>query len=189
MVDVAWRPGSPLHHFADDYPTVAFASDPPESPDSPMVRAAVGHLPLAGASVDCALLLDPVGGLVGGPGTLVEVARVLRPGGLVVVSASMSSGDPRSFRRRETVAGIIDAFTDLGLAPEQVTHLEPLSNPMSLMSRIQVRARSGRPGEAENTGLPFACRVVASLNRLDWARDGQRRRSRASSVLVFGRKP
>ncbi len=190
MVDVAWRPGSPLQHFADDYPTVAVAPDLPQSPVSPAIRAQVGQLPLADASVDCVLLLDPVGGLVGEPGTLAEVARTLRPGGLVVVSATFtSSGEARPLRRRETVARILGALTDLGLAPEQVTHLEPLLNPRSLVSRIQVRARSGRPAEAENTGLPFSCRVVAAMNRLDWARAGQRRRSRASSVLVFARKP
>lgn len=206
VVDVAWHPGAPLHFFADDYPTIAITPDPrplgePEAGGAgpalvlPTIRAQVGRLPLADAGVDCVLLLDPVGGAVGELGTLVEIRRVLRPGGLVVLSATSTEDRPigRDLgfpRRQEAVGHVVTALTDLGLMPEQVTHLQPVMRPRALLSRIQARARSGRvAGLTEHAGTPFACRVVSAVNRFDWARSGHRRRSRASWVLVFARKP
>ncbi len=204
VVDVAWRPGAALEFFADDYPTIAVMAQPRQVEPSPgpagplaatlSIRGDVRNLPLADASVDCVLLLDPEGGPVGPPGALAQALRVLRAGGLVVVSAGSEQGRPdgrarRSPRGRESVGPVIEAVTDLGLVPEQVTHLQPLWRPMSLVSRIQVRARSGRSaGLADEAGIPFVCRVAAAMSRLDPFRAELDRRSRGSSVLVFARR-
>jgi len=205
VVDVAWRPGAALEFFADEYPTIAVMAQPrPDSSStSPAgrpvairsIRADVRNLPLADASVDCVLLLDPEWGPVGPPGALAQARRVLRSGGLVVVSAGSTGGRPegrggRFPRGRASVVPVIEAVTDLGLVTEQVTHLQPPWRPMSLVSRVQVRARSGRSAAgADDDGMPFVCRMAATMSRLDSFRAHGERRSRGSSVLVFARRP
>ncbi len=85
-------------------------------------------------------------------------------------------GHDRFGRRRGEAAHVTDALVDLGLVPEQVHRIQFLLHPMKL-----VTPRSDRP--------PLPCRIVAAMNRLDPSRIAQLRRTRASTVLVLGRKP
>lgn len=188
VVDVAWRPGSPLELFDDDYSTVAVTRDGNRQ-HGPTVRADPHALPLAGARVECALVLEPVGGRADRRAVLLETMRILVPGGLVVVSAS-SRPRPDGARRtgldgRRTAAAWATALSETGLVPEQVHHLRFPLHPLSVASRVRARARSGRSRTPTGVGLtdPWLCRAAATLDALHPAR-----RPRAS-VLVLARKP
>jgi SAM-dependent methyltransferase len=168
VVDVAWQPDSPLRSFADRHPTLAIIADGRDLGHAPAVRGEVLCLPLADASVDCVLVLHPAVGSDDGLGALTEAKRVLRPGGLAVVSATgrPDARDARVPRRREAAARLTAQLGDLGLVPEQVHRLQPLLHPTSLVGRVHEWARRARPPG------PFP--------RL--------RRTRVSSTLVLGRK-
>jgi len=197
VVDIAWHPESPLGALVDRYRTIALTADATSGGDgagtSPSVRGDQRRLPLADDSVDCVLLLDPTGV----DGALREVRRVLRPGGLAVVTVPSTPGpaearNVRLSRRRGGDGQVTAALTDIGLVPEQVNHLLPLLHPMSIMSRILERARSGRTprGPKDKRAEPMLCRVVAVLNRVDRADRAQGPQPRpAPSALVLGRKP
>jgi len=207
VVDVAWHADSCLQSFTDDYATLAvmagerLAAVAPVA--TPLLRAGPAHLPLAEGSVDCVLLLDVVGGpgvagrpgVVGGPGggagPLTEARRVLRPGGLVVLSAASApptadvSGS-RLVTRRQTGARLVATLGDLGLVPEQVHHLQSLLHPSSLVARVRSGRRSG--SRSHGHAQPWLCRTVAAVNRIDQARLPRKRGTRSSSVIALGRK-
>jgi len=180
VVDVAWHPASPLGSFADCYPTIAVTAVA-RSVAKPALRAERLCLPFADSSVDCVLLLDLETDQLGDGGVMAEASRVLCPGGLAVVSTSstggLAEGGPgRPVWRRGEAAHVTDALIDLGLVPEQVNRIQFLLHPSKLVTPTSDRS-------------PLLCRTVAAMNRLDPSRLAQLRRTRASSVLVLGRKP
>ncbi len=163
VVDVAWQPGSPLTLFADRYPTIAVTAGT-GSVAKPALRAEQLCLPLADSSVDCVLLLDIGKDQLGDGGVMAEGRRVLRAGGLAVVSASSTRGP------------VTDALNDHGLIPEQVNRIQFLLHPTKLVTPTSDRS-------------PLLCRAVVAMNRLDPSRLAQPRRTRPPTVLVLGRKP
>lgn len=180
VVDVAWHPGSPLGSFADRYPTIAVTAVG-GSVAKPALRAERLRLPFADSSVDCVLLLDLETDELGDGGVMAEARRVLCPGGLAVVSTASTrgfaeGGHDRFVRRRGEAAHVTDALIDLGLVPEQVNRIQFLLHPMKLVAPTPDR-------------LPLLCRTLAAMNRFDPSRLAQLRRTRASSVLILGRKP
>ncbi|MGI8776526.1 MAG: methyltransferase domain-containing protein [Acidimicrobiales bacterium] len=198
VADVSCHPDSCLQSFTDDYATLAVTTAATLAVRAPVatlvLRAGPAHLPLADATVDCVLLLDVVARPHGGHGPLTEARRVLRPGGLAVLSASV--GAPTSGvagtgpgTRRQAGARLVAMLGDLGLVPEQVHHLQSLLHPSSLVTRVRSgsRARSGR--RSQDHAEPWLCRTMAAVNRLDQAKLARLRGPKTSAVIALGRKP
>jgi SAM-dependent methyltransferase len=190
VVDVAWRPGSALALFADDYPTIALAPGPDRRPAATaVVTAELRRLPLAEDSVDCALLVGVGDDVDGRRAALVEIRRILRPGGMAVLSAAPTVSDGG---RRRDAGRITSALADAGLVPEEVHHLRSLLHPLSIASRARSRARSGVSAtgrDRRSVPVPPLCRAVAALNHLDRAQAAHWFRAGPPAVLVLGRKP
>ncbi len=181
VVDVAWQQRSPLDSFADRYSIIAVTADDARAVHAPGLRADRLCLPFADSSVDCVLLLDLTEDDVRDGGVMTEAKRMLCPGGLVAVTASSAHGARNGVRhrlvwRRGATAHVSDALVGLGLVPEQVNHVQFVLHPSKLVATTADR-------------LPLLCRIAAVLNRLDPSRLAQVGGTRASAVLVLGRKP
>jgi len=210
IVDAAWRPGSPLGWLAGDYPIVA-VTDPAgvdrtqspagvartESRPEPGVAHVVAdlfHLPIADDSVDCVLLLDVLERLDDDRAALVEAARLLRSGGLLVTAVPVgphlwSSHDQRAgHKRRYTGAGLTGALTDIGLVPEHLRYFQFLLLPLFAASRRRARDRPGALAREDNVS-PGMNRVLAAVNRLETGAAMRIPWPTGSTVLGLGRKP
>lgn len=198
VADVAWHPDSCLVSFTDEYATLAVTAAPTLAARAPVgtrvLRAGPAHLALADATVDCVLLLDIVARPHGGHDPLTEARRVLRPGGLAVLSAPVAA--PTSGvagtgpgTRRQAGARLVAMLGDLGLVPEQVHHLQSLLHPASLVTRVRSGSRARSDSPSPDHTEPWLCRTMAAVNRLDQAKLARLRAPRSSAVIALGRKP
>lgn len=196
VVDAAWHPGSPLAWLAEDYPTVAIAPEPPPDaePGVAVVQGDVLRLPLVDASVDCVLLLDVLERLDDDRAAIVEAARVLSTGGLLVAAVPAgprlwSSHDDRAgHRRRYKGPALAATIADTGMVPEHLRYFQFLLLPLFAASRRQARNRPRGLAREDNVS-PGVNRALAAVNRLETRAALRLPWPTGSTVLGLGRKP
>jgi SAM-dependent methyltransferase len=196
VVDAAWHPGSPLATLSADYPTLAVTplADRPQPGDVPAVQGDVFRLPLADASVECVMLLDVLERLDDDGAALVEAARTLCSGGLLVVAVPAgprlwSAHDDRAgHRRRYTGPGLVDAVAGVGLVPEHLRYFQFLLLPLFYASRWRARLRPGALSREDNVA-PAVNRALAAVNRMEIRGATRLHCPTGSTVLALGRKP
>lgn len=200
LVDACWTPASPLASLVGIYAMVACVGPGGEERmpagrwPVPTVRAEVGRLPMGDDSVDAVLLLDVVEWLDDDRAVLVDARRVLRTGGMVLVTAPAaphlwSTHDERIGRRRRyTDEGVTALATGAGLLPEQLHHFQFLLYPLFAVNRRLARRRPGalaweqRPPALLERALTAVNRAEVTLSRrVPWPR--------GSSLVLVARKP
>jgi SAM-dependent methyltransferase len=115
-----------------DYPlTHARYNNPPD------VFGDAQALPFASASVDCALLLEVIEHVAHADRAIGEVARILKPGGSLYISAPFSYPihDAPSDYRRFTLYGMNHMLTSNGLCPvTTIQHGNPFTTSIQLFN-------------------------------------------------------
>lgn len=116
-----WLDG--CEYVAVDYPATATGM----YGTRPDVFADGAALPLADASVDTVLLLEVLEHVRDAPGVLASIARVLKPGGLLLLSVPFlyPLHDAPHDYRRYTSYGLEAAVRDCGLLPSSPRPLNP----------------------------------------------------------------
>lgn len=141
------------------------------------------RLPLEDASVDIAIASDVIEHLPDDDVALRELARVLRPNGLALVTVpaypSLMGAHDRALghHRRYTRRSLLEAITGAGLEPVRVTYFNTLLFPLALPVRILGRFR---PARADSPRAP------GPLDRLFFRVFRSERRLLARVDLPFG---
>ncbi len=165
----------------------------------PLVRASVDRIPFRDATFDLLTSFDVLQYLEDDGQVLREMARVLRPGGHLVLTASamavLRGGHAGSWPevRRYDRPRMRRIATAAGLEVQRVTHLFAALFPMMLVTRVLQRAAGRQPGAEEdwemqvppaplNAALTAALALEATLARPFSMPCG-------SSLLLVARKP
>jgi SAM-dependent methyltransferase len=164
----------------------------------PVVRAEMMHLPFRAGSFDVLTSFDVLQYVEDDGEAMREVARLLRPGGTAIITASalevLRGGHAAEWPevRRYTKARMRRLTEGAGLQVRRVTYLFGTLFPMMLAVRMAARRRrSDTPGEDWEFSVP-----AAPINQaLTWLLRGEAALTRhlpiapaGSSVLVVARK-
>lgn len=131
-----------------------------------LLASEAGRLPFGDGSVSCLTSLDVVEHLDDDVGALREFARVVEPGGVILVAVpaypwAWSDHDVvLGHRRRYTRASLIDVAAQAGLVVERCTHYHSWLTPVAFSLRRTPLRRLVR-GEAEEASF-----VSPTVNRL-----------------------
>ncbi|MHB8643453.1 MAG: methyltransferase domain-containing protein [Gaiellaceae bacterium] len=140
----------------------------------PVVAAPLEALPFADDAFDAAVLGEVLEHIEDHEQALREVARVVRPGGVVAISVP---ANPRYFGPSDRWAGHVRRYTRaqlvdvVGAGGLRVERIRPWGFPMSslyhrrLYERRLARVGAAEPGAAARPAL-FALRVLLSVDRL-----------------------
>lgn len=115
------------------------------------------ELPVDDASVDIAIASDVIEHLPDDAAAVRELVRVLRPGGLALITVpaypSLMGAHDRALGhyRRYTRGMLVETVTGSGLEPSRVSHFNTLLFPLALPVRIAGRSRQPR---ADNPRAP-----------------------------------
>ncbi|MCC7541711.1 MAG: class I SAM-dependent methyltransferase [Deltaproteobacteria bacterium] len=137
-----------------------------------LLQADAGKLPILDASLDVALSLDVLEHLDDDVAGARELARVVRPGGLVVVTvpafrALWSAHDVAlHHRRRYRRTEIVDVLERAGLAVEHATYFNTLLFPVVAAMRLAGRVRERIAGPSANGAESDAKLPPRLLNRV-----------------------
>ncbi len=111
----------------------------------PLVRAGIGEIPFADGSFDIATSFDVIACLPDDIGAVREMARVVKPGGYVVISSAaleVLRGDHSDVwheQRRYTPATIRALATDAGLTVERISFMFGSVFPLTFAVRLGQR--------------------------------------------------
>jgi SAM-dependent methyltransferase len=156
-------------------------------PDAWLVRAEAERLPFRDASRDAVLALDVLEH-VDDAAALREIARVLRPGGLLVASVPAHAwlwsfrDEDAGHRRRYSRRGLQGALEAAGLGVVELRAYQFFLLPLVAAGRLAGRG-SRRVRDAEDLPRPAVNRALAAVNRLE-VRLGRRVRWPAGSSLL-----
>lgn len=151
-------------------------------------------LPLRDDAVPAAAVLDVVEHFPDDLGLLLEVHRVLRPGGRLVLSVpayqwAWSSQDvDAGHYRRYTRAQIVARLTTAGFAVDRATYAFAATFGFFVVNRVVPRLLGRSTGGGTQTG-GRAARVLTALCRADTWVLGRRDLPFGSSVFVTAHKP
>ncbi|QGG95354.1 methyltransferase domain-containing protein [Actinomarinicola tropica] len=161
-----------------------------------VVRGSAGELPLASGSVDVLTSLDVVEHLDDDVAALREYRRVVRPGGLILLTvpayqwAWSRHDEVLGHRRRYTAARLRDVADAAGVEVERVTYFHSWLTPLAAVVRKTPIRRLVRGDEEE------VSYVHPHVNRLlGWIATAERRVLRSAdvpvglSILLVGRAP
>jgi SAM-dependent methyltransferase len=115
------------------------------------------QLPAEGASVDIAIASDVIEHVPDDGAAVRELARVLRPGGLALITVPaypwlMGAHDRAlGHHRRYTKAALLEVVRESGLAPQRVTHFNTLLFPLAVPVRLLKRSAGA---QADNPRAP-----------------------------------
>ena len=160
-----------------------------------LVQAQGEFLPLQAATVDAVIALDIFEHIEDHEAAFREVARILRPGGVLVLSvpAFQSLWGPHDValmhKRRYRRSGVLSRLKQAGLKPEKVSYSVFFLFPVVVGVRFFEKRKKG-PAQASLTpvpkwlnksliGLQNAEASLVSATRLPWG----------SSVVAVARKP
>jgi len=163
------------------------------APGAVLVRADAHRLPLPGGTADTAVVLDVLEH-TDDRAVLTEVARVLRPGGMALVSVptmpwlwsgrDVGAGHLRRYAPRR----LVRLVTELGLRVERVRHFQFLLSPLFVASRLMSRRHREAIALEDHPG-PRVNRVLAAVNRVEVALGRLVPWPWGSSVVVVCRRP
>ena len=162
-------------------------------PDAWVVQAEADRLPLRDGSVDAVLALDVLEH-VDDSAVLAEVARVLRPGGLLVASVpaypwlwSVRDEDAGHLRRYggRTLERVL---REAGLVPSDLLHYQCLLFPLVVASRLAGR-RGTAARDLEDAPPRFANRALGAVNRFEVRLGRHVRFPFGSSLVAAAEKP
>jgi SAM-dependent methyltransferase len=165
----------------------------------PVVQADITRIPLADGSVDMATAFDVLQCLEADDAAVREMARIVRPGGVVVLTLAaldVLRGDHAEVWRevrRYTPAHARRLVERAGLAAERVEFLFASTFPLMLAVRVSQRLmRPFRPLRADTDIAVPSAPINAVLTALVSAEAALARVVRmpvGSSIVVVGRKP
>lgn len=124
-----------------------------------VVAGEADKLPLDDSSADLAVATDVIEHLDDDLGALREIVRVLRPGGMALITVPayprLFSSHDRALehRRRYTRRGLRAALEAAGLRPLRVTHFNALLLPVAVPARLLGRRGSARADSGRAPGL------------------------------------
>jgi len=160
-----------------------------------LVQATVERLPFGTATVDAVVALDIVEHVADDARALAEVARVLKPDGLLVLSvpAFQSLWSPHDLalmhERRYRLPQVRRSLQAAGLAVEGASYALWVLFPAFVASRLRARFRTG-DASAEIWELhPWVNRALVALQDAEGYLASRLRLSWGSSVVAVGRKP
>ena len=165
----------------------------------PLVRADITRIPFAASAFDIATSFDVLQSVPDAQGAVLEMARIVKPGGSVVLTVSaleLLRGDHAELwqeGQRYTPAQARALVTNAGLEPLRVSFLFGSLFPLMLGTRLWQRATRALRGAAVDSDMSVpAAPVNAALTALV---RGEAALSRhlpmpvGSSLLVVARKP
>lgn len=167
--------------------------------ERPLVRAGIGHIPFADGSFDIATSFDVIAFLPDDRAAVREMARVVKPGGHVVISAAaleMLRGDHSEAweeRRRYTPAMMRALAVDTGLEVERVSFMFASVFPLTYAVRLAQRLM--RPLREHRIDSDIAVPAAPINAVLTWIVRGEAALARhmpmpiGSSLLLVARKP
>lgn len=160
-------------------------------------RGDVCAMPFADASFDFVLASDIIEHVTDDARAVREIARVLRPGGvaLITVPAFMSlwglQDDRSQHRRRYRLEGVLEPVRAAGLIPERRYYFNSiLFGPIWVARRMMKAFGVGQSLRSENEiNTPALNAILVGLFRLDVATAPWLRPPFGVSILVLARKP
>ncbi|MBI4886348.1 MAG: class I SAM-dependent methyltransferase [Acidobacteria bacterium] len=165
----------------------------------PIVRANIQHIPFRSDSVDLATSFDVIQSVPDDRRALREIARVLRPGGHVVLNVTaldILRGDHSEVwgeQRRYNPDRAARLLADAGLEAVRISFLFASLLPLMLaVRRVQALRRTFRPPQGDaDLAVPVAPvnGALAWLVRTEAALARRFRLPFGSSLLIVGRKP
>ena len=162
-----WLPG--LEYIALDYPTTVREM----YGTRPDVFADGAALPFADASIDTVLLLEVLEHVGDAPGVLAGIARVLKPGGLLLLSVPFlyPLHDAPHDYRRYTAPGLEAAIRATGLVPSTPTARNPGFEAAAALGAIACAEAALEAWRARSWRLllaPFALVLIPVINIVGW---------------------
>jgi SAM-dependent methyltransferase len=162
-----------------------------------IVRGSVSELPFRGESFDIVLSLDVLyhEGVPDDAAAAREAARVLRPGGLLVMNLPayelLRGAHDRAIHtaRRYTRSRVIRLLEAAGLRAERVTHWNALLLPAAAISRLLSRRRSGDAASDVHPVANPLNRALAAILRLEAVWLSRHNLPVGLSVFAEARKP
>jgi SAM-dependent methyltransferase len=160
-----------------------------------LVQATVERLPLGTATVDAVLALDIFEHVADDVQALAEAARVLKPGGLLVLSVPAfqhlwSAHDVALMhRRRYRLPQVRRSLQAAGLAVEVASYALWFLFPAFVASRLCARFRTGEPSAEIAEFAPWMNRALVALQDAEGYLLSRISLPWGSSVVAVGRKP
>jgi ubiquinone/menaquinone biosynthesis C-methylase UbiE len=160
----------------------------------PVVRADMHAIPFASGQFDLATSFDVLQYVADDHAVMREIARVIRPGGALVVTASalnvLRGGHAGTWPeiRRYTMTSMRVAVEAAGLRVVQMTYLFATLFPALLAARVVNRGATGDDWEMKIPAAPVNATLTAMLG-MEAAISRHVPMPFGSSVLVVARKP
>jgi SAM-dependent methyltransferase len=161
----------------------------------PVHQGDVCAIPFAGSSFDCLLATDILEHVDDDEAALAEIARVLAPGGHVLITVPTFpvlwglQDEVASHRRRYRLSHVLRKVCAAGLEPRRAYYFNYLLFAPIWLARRLLRA-SGTPLKSENQiNTPLLNRVLSSLFTLDVSTAPRIRPPFGVSALVMARRP
>ncbi len=160
-----------------------------------VVAGDASALPVADGSADIVSALDVLEHLDDDRAAVREMARVLRPGGLLVVTVPAykwmwGPHDELNHHKRRYVRSLLEpAVTDAGLEILTSTHFNTLLFPAAVLQRLVERVRAKRDDLEESAGGPLSGALYAVFSLERHAVAAGWRMPYGLSILLVARKP
>jgi SAM-dependent methyltransferase len=160
-----------------------------------LAKANAEVLPVQAVSVDAVVTLDTIEHVPDDAAALKEIARALKPGGLLLmnVPAYMFLWSPHDValmhQRRYTVSSARRVVADAGLEIERASYHVFLLFPLVLMLRLLGRIRGGEPSATLPSVPGWASSLLKALMRFELSLFQKVSLPWGSSVVIVARKP